>query len=137
MIFLRGEKASGHGNKILKIIFSFNLMLCGPGLLLFCNENIEKLVFMHTISPNYTLKLDLTVVIILYVFFFFFQILPVLYLKAKTVSGLFTLSHSYAMEISGSCRTHKLFLPECSIYDLQPTCIPDFLLRMIFIVFVY
>lgn len=113
-----GEEASGPGNKILKIIFSFNLMLYGPSLLFFCNENIEKLIFMHSISPNYTLKLDLTVVIMPYVFFFFFQILPILYLKAKTVSGLFTLSHSCAMEISGICRTHKLFLPECSIYDL-------------------
>lgn len=57
-------------------------MLYGPSLLFFCNENIEKLIFMHSISPNYTLKLDLTVVIMPYVFFFFFQILPILYLKA-------------------------------------------------------
>lgn len=100
-------------------------------------ENIEKLVFMYSVPPNYTLRLDLTVVIMPYVFFFFFQILPILYLKTKTVSGLFTLSHSCAMEIAGIYRTHKLFLPECSIYELYPTCIPDFLLRMIFIVFVY
>ena len=91
-------------------------MLCGPSLLFSCNDNIEKLVFMHSISPNYTLKLDLTVVIMPYIFFFFLQILA--YLKAKTVNGLFTFSHSCAMEISGICRTHKLFLPECSIYDL-------------------
>lgn len=93
-------------------------MLYGPSLLFFCNEAIEKLVYVRSISPNYTLKLDLTVVIMPYIFFCFFQILPSSYLKAKTVSGLFTLSHSCAMEISGICRTHKLFLPECSIYDL-------------------
>lgn len=93
-------------------------MLYGPSLLFLSKKNTEKLVFMHSISPHYTSKLDLTVVIMPYVFFFCFQILPILYLKAQTVTGLFTLSHSCAMEISGICRTHKLFLPECSIYDL-------------------
>lgn len=93
-------------------------MQYGTSLLFFWIENIEKLVFMYSIPPNYTLRLDLTVVIMPYSFFFFFQILAILYLKAKTVSNLFTLSHSCAMEIAGIYRTHKLFLPACSVYDL-------------------
>lgn len=41
------------------------------------------------------------------------------------------------MEMNGICRIHKLFLLESRIYDLWPTYIPDFLVRGIFIVFVY
>lgn len=52
-------------------------MLYGPSLLFFWIENIEKLVFMYSIPPNYTLRLDLTVVIMLYVFFSSFKSYPI------------------------------------------------------------